>query len=230
MSDGEGEQFFNLEGEDILRLESRLKNPRNDGQIGKNPRQRKEDQAPQEEPKRTTRRPDKNKSLSQLEQLILKYVEEESCQDALKDFGGLIANIRQAHQAELTSHLEKVATEHRANLQALTKSQQEHEKVSKEILSAVIAIRSNLNENLSPRPKPLDPDQVKAARALGFGIGYRTALNVFDRIKGVTPDNAGSQEVKNMAIRAAEEDEYEGSPTFFRKVIDTVKKRMKQGQ
>nr|AGK65215.1 phosphoprotein [Infectious hematopoietic necrosis virus]AII03084.1 phosphoprotein [Infectious hematopoietic necrosis virus]QAA77546.1 phosphoprotein [Infectious hematopoietic necrosis virus]UKS51575.1 phosphoprotein [Infectious hematopoietic necrosis virus] len=230
MSDGEGEQFFDLEGKDILRLESRLKTPRNDGQIDKDPRQQKGGRVPREEPKKPTRRPDKNKGLSQLEQLILKYVEEESCQDALKDFGGLIANIRQAHQAEMTSHLEKVATEHRANLQALTKSQQEHEKVSKEILSAVIAIRSNLNENHNPRPKPLDPDQVKAARALGFGIGYRTALNVFDRIKGVTPDTAGSQEVKNMAIRAAEDDEYEGSPTFFRRVIDTVKKRMKQGQ
>nr|ACO87996.1 polymerase-associated protein [Novirhabdovirus hirame] len=227
MSDNEGEQFFDIPKNALDRVEARTMCPREDGKVVRKQAPQKEEPRLEAEQKRSPKKQEKPRNMSPLEQLVLKYVEEDSTQDALREFGGLIVQIRQSHQADMTRHLEAVATEHRANLQALTKSQQEHEKVSKEILSAVISIRSNLNENSSPRPKPLDLDQVNAERALGFGVGYRTALNVFGKLRGITPEEAGSQEVKNMAIREAEEDEYEGSGSFFKKVLDMVKKTMR---
>lgn len=170
---------------------------------------------------RKTNKPPGN--MDPIEAFILEFVPDDLQQTANKKLRRHLAQIKSDHKEELTKHLEKVSAESRANLKAVLESQKENNKTTQTILATLISMREKMVDNDSKKPRPLDKDQVRSERALGFERGYGVAAAVIHQLKIANPSQICKSSIRGTALEIMEKHEYEASAEAIKMTIKFVK-------
>ncbi|BCV68592.1 phosphoprotein [Carpione rhabdovirus] len=166
-------------------------------------------------------------NMDPIEAFILEFVPEDQQQAANKKLRRHLAQVKADHKEELTKHLEKVNAESRANLKAVVESQKENNKTTQTILATLISMREKMVDNDSKKPRPLDKDQIRSERALGFERGYGVAAAVIHQLKIENPSLICKNSIRGTALEIMEKHEFEASAEAIKMTIKFVKSALK---